>query len=52
MATEETKPEAKKEQDVKLVKMVRGEEFPAPHAADVHPDEVNNYALGGWVRAN
>jgi hypothetical protein len=34
---------------VKLVKMVRDpEEYPEPHEANVHPDEVGNYALGGW----
>lgn len=36
-----------------LVKMVRDAEmYPAgPFEADVHPDEVANYSLGGWVRA-
>lgn len=23
--------------------------YPEPHAADVHPDEVANFAAGGWV---
>lgn len=33
----------------KLVKMVRdSEHFPAPHSADVHPDEVSNFVAGGW----
>ena len=33
-----------------LVKMIRDPEYwPAPHSADVHPDEVGNYAAGGWV---
>ncbi len=36
---------------VNLVKMVRGPEFPAPHEADVHPEEVANYAVGGWTAA-
>ena len=30
----------------KLVKMTRGDE-----KADVHPDEVDNMAAGGWVKA-
>lgn len=35
------------------VHMIRDpEQFPAPHSADVHPDEVANYAAGGWVRAD
>jgi hypothetical protein len=24
-------------------------QYPAPHAADVHPDEVDNYRAGGWL---
>lgn len=24
------------------------EQYPAPHIADVHPDEVDNYRVGGW----
>jgi hypothetical protein len=44
---------AKKDQAVKegeLVAMVRdAEQFPAPHSADVHPDEVENYKVGGWT---
>ncbi len=29
------------------------EQFPVgPHTADVHPDEVENYRLGGWVEAD
>lgn len=24
------------------------EVYPAPHEADVHPDEVENYRVGGW----
>ena len=36
---------------VKLVKMVRDKkEYPAPHQCDVHPDEVDNYKAGGWVK--
>lgn len=36
----------------KLVPMVRSaDDFPAPHEADVHPDEVANYAAGGWRQA-
>jgi len=35
-----------------LVRMVRDASVhPAPHTADVHPDEVANYALGGWAKA-
>lgn len=37
---------------VELVKMVRSpfdsEDMPAPFEADVHPDEVANYAAHGW----
>lgn len=37
---------------VKLVRMVRhADTNPAPHAADVHPDEVQNYRSGGWTVA-
>lgn len=39
-------------QAVQLVPMVRDEAtWPAPHTADVHPDEVGNFAAGGWVPA-
>lgn len=35
-----------------LVKMVRDQDaHPKPHLADVHPDEVANYARAGWVVA-
>lgn len=35
---------------IEYVQMVRDEEkYPAPHSAQVHPDEVLNYQLGGWV---
>lgn len=35
------------------IKMVRdAEQYPAPHAADVHPEEVENYRLGGFVPAD
>jgi hypothetical protein len=35
----------------KLVRMVRdADAYPAPHSADVHPDEVENFAAGGWVK--
>ncbi len=35
------------------VKMIRDEEqFPeGPYTADVHPDEVENYRVGGWIEA-
>ena len=37
-------------QEIAFVVMVRDEElYPAPHTAQVHPDEVHNYQLGGWV---
>lgn len=35
---------------VKLVKMVR-EASEGPTKADVHPDEVENYAAAGWQKA-
>lgn len=29
--------------------MVRDpEQYPEPHSAQVHPDEVDNYRPGGW----
>ena len=35
-----------------LVPMVRSaSQYPAPHTADVHPDEVANYTAGGWTPA-
>lgn len=34
-----------------LVKMKRDENGPAPHSADVHPDEVESFAAAGWERA-
>lgn len=35
---------------MQTVRMVRdAEAYPAPHTADVHPAEVENYAVGGWV---
>lgn len=46
------KPTPKTEAAPKLVKMVRDSEaYPKPHTADVHPDEVENFASGGWVKA-
>lgn len=34
------------------IKMQRDEtQFPAPHVADVHESEVENYRAGGWVLA-
>jgi hypothetical protein len=36
----------------RLVRMVRdASAFPAPHSADVHPDEVENFRAGGWQEA-
>jgi hypothetical protein len=39
--------------NIELVKMVRSKETAGdgPTEADVHPEEVSNFALGGWVRA-
>ena len=35
------------------VKMIRdAEQYPAPHEADVHPNEVENYRAGGFVPAD
>lgn len=35
---------------VKLVVMVRdADQFPPPHTADVHPDEVANWQAAGWL---
>ena len=37
---------------VELVQMARDPEwYPAPHTADVHPNEVENFAGDGWVLA-
>lgn len=47
MTTRKTTP--KTETKSKLVKMARDpESYPAPHTADVHPDEVENYRTGGF----
>jgi hypothetical protein len=46
--TEQPKPKA----EAKTVKMKRDPDaFPAPHVADVHPAEVENYRAGGWEKA-
>jgi hypothetical protein len=38
--------------DVALVSMVRDQDqYEAPHEAEVHPDEVENYKAGGWTEA-
>jgi hypothetical protein len=35
-----------------LVKMVRDpDQYEAPHEAEVHPDEVEDYKSGGWTEA-
>lgn len=34
------------------IKMVRPDSYPAPHRCDVHPAEVENYRVGGWVPAD
>lgn len=37
------------DEDIKFVTMVRdAEQYPEPHSAEVHPDEVDNYRPGGW----
>ncbi len=53
--TPETKtvtPAAPTEPEIKLIKMIRSLEdaalFKGPVTADVHPDEVQNYAMGGF----
>lgn len=39
--------------EIKYVEMVRDDEvYPEPHTATVHPEEVDNYAQGGWTRAD
>lgn len=45
--SDEQKQEDRK---VKLVKMIRETEE-GPTKADVHPDEVENYAAAGWQKA-
>jgi hypothetical protein len=36
--------------DIKTIKMARDPaQYPAPHEADVHPDEVENYRTAGFV---
>lgn len=38
--------------EVALVSMVRNpDQYEAPHEAEVHPDEVENYKAGGWTEA-
>jgi hypothetical protein len=40
------------EEVIQFVSMMRDtEEWPAPHTAEVHPDEAKNYYSGGWVPA-
>lgn len=46
------KPTSKEAASPKLVKLVRdAEAYSAPHECECHPDEVENYAPGGWVKA-
>ena len=57
MATAKTKTDGSgddlSESSVGLVAMTRDKKvYPAPHTAHVHPDEVINYQMGGWVRAD
>lgn len=36
-----------------MVHMTRDpEQYPAPHSADVHAEEVENFTAGGWVVAD
>lgn len=52
LTPEEADAVIKADNAVQLVPMVRDPgQWPAPHNADVHPDEVANYAAGGWVPA-
>lgn len=44
-------PAADQSAPVELVRMVRAAEYPEPHSADVHPDEVEHFRSGGWVEA-
>lgn len=38
------------EQEIAFVMMKRDpDKYDAPHTAQVHPDEVQNYYSGGWV---
>lgn len=38
---------------IRFVSMKRDSDaYPEPHTAQVHPDEVENYQLGGWVHAD
>lgn len=46
MAKAPTKTPAKQESGT--VRMVRSADYPAPHEAEVHPSEVENYRSGGW----
>jgi hypothetical protein len=35
--------------DIAYVTMTRdADQYPEPHTAQVHPDEVDNYRPGGW----
>ncbi|MBA9854481.1 MAG: hypothetical protein GXP07_03055 [Betaproteobacteria bacterium] len=39
----------KGQDEIEFVTMVRDpEQYPEPHSAQVHPDEVDNYRPGGW----
>lgn len=43
---------AAQQQSAQLVRMVRStDDYPPPHTADVHPDEVANFSGGGWLPA-
>lgn len=48
--TPQTQTPQTQDPSVQLVRMVRSaDDYPEPHEAEVHPDEVANYAEGGWV---
>jgi hypothetical protein len=55
--TEAPKPAAEPEPapravaKAKTIRMTRDESHPAPHSADVHPNEVDEWKLRDWVEA-
>lgn len=45
----EDQPKQDAAEEIKYVTMVRDpEQYPEPHSAEVHPNEVDNYRPGGW----
>lgn len=50
LTKEERAARAAAEEQIAFVMMKRDpDKYDAPHAAQVHPDEVVNYYSGGWV---